>query len=227
MKQDENVMRSKKRGRRAKAVNEITETTKLKILMEAKRLFGQKGFDRTGMAEIAEAADVDKALLFYYFKSKNNLLKAVFEHFTSEAVFERTRKNREDPPRITVKAMEDFFMIIMKLVENNSDTVNILLAEAFKGSSENPYLFEFIRMVTGNLPELSRQYDLDQEQIRRLSTTLVFLDILPILLFTALSQKWSLYSGVEMEKVKNDFIITFKEMVINHLYDNYFSEKEV
>jgi AcrR family transcriptional regulator len=50
-----------------------------RILAEARRLFGRKGFDAVTTAEIAEAADVAKGSVFAHVGSKDRLLVLVFE----------------------------------------------------------------------------------------------------------------------------------------------------
>lgn len=47
--------------------------TKAKILKAARKLFVKKGFNGTSMASIRDLAGVNHALLFYYFKNKENL----------------------------------------------------------------------------------------------------------------------------------------------------------
>ncbi len=50
-----------------------------RILNAAKRVFMEKGFDGARMQEIADKACINKALLYYYFRSKDKLFVAVFE----------------------------------------------------------------------------------------------------------------------------------------------------
>lgn len=47
------------------------------ILDAAERLFAERGFDATPTSEIAGSAGVPKGLLFYYFPSKTDLLRAL------------------------------------------------------------------------------------------------------------------------------------------------------
>ena len=51
--------------------------TKDRILDAAEQLFADKGFDGTKVQEIATSAGVNKAMLYYYFKDKDELLIAV------------------------------------------------------------------------------------------------------------------------------------------------------
>jgi AcrR family transcriptional regulator len=48
-------------------------STKERISKEAISIFSDKGYDATSMREIAEAAGVSKPVVYYYFKSKENL----------------------------------------------------------------------------------------------------------------------------------------------------------
>ena len=53
--------------------------TEDRIRAAAREVFLSKGFDGARMQEIADTAGINKALLHYYFRSKENLFEAVFE----------------------------------------------------------------------------------------------------------------------------------------------------
>src|SRR4051812_50160539 len=53
------------------------------LLVATYSVFAKKGFADTSLADIAAAADFSKAMVIYYFKSKENLLVAAFEWITS------------------------------------------------------------------------------------------------------------------------------------------------
>lgn len=56
----------------------MTETER-NILKSAKKIFYQKGFRGARMQEIADDANVNKAMLHYYYRSKQNLFDKIFE----------------------------------------------------------------------------------------------------------------------------------------------------
>lgn len=56
-------------------------TTKERIFSVAIDLFAQKGFDAISLREIAEAAGIRKATLYYYFTTKDEILENIFEYF--------------------------------------------------------------------------------------------------------------------------------------------------
>ncbi|TFH46253.1 MAG: TetR/AcrR family transcriptional regulator, partial [Bacteroidia bacterium] len=53
--------------------------TEEKIFNAATAVFEEKGFAAARMKEIADKAGINKALLHYYFHSKDQLFKAVFQ----------------------------------------------------------------------------------------------------------------------------------------------------
>lgn len=58
---------------------EDKETTEQQILEAAKSVFQAKGLDGARMQEIADQAGINKAMLHYYYRSKDLLFEAVFK----------------------------------------------------------------------------------------------------------------------------------------------------
>ena len=63
-------------GRRPKSSG-IDEDTRADILAAARKVFALRGFAGTSIREVAEAARVNKAMIYYYFKDKVDLYRAV------------------------------------------------------------------------------------------------------------------------------------------------------
>jgi len=53
------------------------------MVAAASKLFAQQGFVRTSVAEIVSAVDVAKGLFYYYFTTKDEMVKAVVEGYAS------------------------------------------------------------------------------------------------------------------------------------------------
>lgn len=62
-----------------KKMNTQKDSTEEKIVEAAKVVFVRKGMDGARMQEIADEAGINKALLHYYFRSKEKLFDAIFE----------------------------------------------------------------------------------------------------------------------------------------------------
>jgi TetR/AcrR family transcriptional regulator len=62
----------------------MASSTEEKIYEAARKIFILKGMEGARMQEIADEAVMNKALLHYYFRSKDNLFKAVFKDIFSK-----------------------------------------------------------------------------------------------------------------------------------------------
>ena len=61
----------------AKAIKD-DKSTEQKILDAAKQVFMENGLDGARMQDIADKAGINKALLHYYFRSKDKLFERIF-----------------------------------------------------------------------------------------------------------------------------------------------------
>ena len=59
-------------------MHSLHSETETHILDAARKVFVQNGFDGTTMQMIADESGINKALLHYYFRSKDRLFEAVF-----------------------------------------------------------------------------------------------------------------------------------------------------
>ena len=59
------------------------EERKAEMVAAAAKLFAQQGFVRTSVSEIVSAVDVAKGLFYYYFTTKDDMVKAVVEGYCS------------------------------------------------------------------------------------------------------------------------------------------------
>lgn len=121
--------------------------TEVVILEAAKAVFIRKGMDGARMQEIADEAGINKALLHYYFRSKQKLFDAVFSRILST----------------TFNEMREIFsgeFSVEQAVRRFTDAyINTLI--------QNPYIPEFVihelnkdveklqKLVSKNLPDIT------------------------------------------------------------------------
>ncbi len=113
------------------------ETTEKIILQAAREVFVEKGMDGARMQEIADRAKINKALLHYYFRSKDKLFDAVFEEIFSQVT-----------PRIGNALEEDFN--IERLLRMFIDLYADMLIK-------NPFIPQFILSEIYRNPERIRE----------------------------------------------------------------------
>src|SRR5260370_19038070 len=62
----------------------IRSDTRARIQQVALQLFAEQGYEKTSLREIAERLDVTKAALYYYFKSKEDIVRSLVEDYVAE-----------------------------------------------------------------------------------------------------------------------------------------------
>ncbi|RAL24839.1 hypothetical protein DL240_01100 [Lujinxingia litoralis] len=82
-----------------------------RILLAAEELFGTYGFDRVSVRDIAERAEVNKALIFYHFNSKDELFETVLlGYFESHTEALREAWTTPGPMRERLHTMIDAYV---------------------------------------------------------------------------------------------------------------------
>lgn len=96
---------------------EKDQNTEQKILAAARQVFIEKGMDGARMQDIADRAGMNKALLHYYFRSKEKLFEMVFMEQASQFLPKVGSIMMSDAPLFT--KIEQFVEVyIDKLTEN-------------------------------------------------------------------------------------------------------------
>ncbi len=70
------------------------QVSKNLILLNAIELFSKKGYSATSMEELATKCDLNKAMIFYYYKSKRGLYEAVIIQVLKEIYDTVTKENK-------------------------------------------------------------------------------------------------------------------------------------
>jgi AcrR family transcriptional regulator len=89
------------------------EASKAKIIYKSKMLFSKKGFDATTIDDIAEASEVNKALIYYYFQNKAGLytevMSGLFDTIYDEVkATQNHAKNIEEELENFIKTYADY-----------------------------------------------------------------------------------------------------------------------
>jgi AcrR family transcriptional regulator len=76
--------------------------TRQRIQEVALELFAEQGYEKTSLREIAERLEVTKAALYYHFRTKEDILIALYEDLT-RPLEELVIRAREQPPTLETK----------------------------------------------------------------------------------------------------------------------------
>jgi len=125
-------------------MSELFTQKQLEIIQEAVKLFSDRGFDNTSVREIARKANVNVAMISYYFGSKEKLLEAIFQNYVT--------KIRDKIEAIVfaehVNPKDKIDQIIDTYIDAISDNRNFhLLMVREQGVLKNPVLYEIIKKM--------------------------------------------------------------------------------
>lgn len=114
-----------------------SEDTEQKILIAAKEVFMKNGLYGARMQEIADVAGINKALLHYYFRSKEKLFDAVFE--------------------TALKKYFEQMMIVGDTSLSIQERLHIFVDNIFQFFEEYPMMALFIIKEVSTNPQLFRE----------------------------------------------------------------------
>ncbi|MDR2546553.1 MAG: TetR/AcrR family transcriptional regulator [Lachnospiraceae bacterium] len=169
------------------------KSKKSEILSTAITLFSDKGYDATGMDEIAAGASVPKSLIYYHFENKEDLLNYILVDFFSEY-----GRILQDKTEVGIDKISRY----IRFLEENKEKTRILLSESLKPAGNyHTAIFKAVEILVSNDPVLSEHPHWVTE---------FFTSMLPAALFVCYSEAWCQYFDVHPETLANDFSNAYK-----------------
>jgi len=208
-----------------------------RIINAAVELFSQKGYDATRVNDIASAANVNKALIYYYFKSKQDILDFMVDSLLNNAVsitmdFIQTnivkmiKKGYLDikPDRlhfVSDEAIEifmqnsfKFFERVVDYVLENKDIIRILMLESLKKGKHQNSLFRFMKFISGDEknPIFKTISSADQDFVYSDEMILFnfFFSIIPIVSFAAYYDDYKAVSLLNDDELRKSFLSVYQ-----------------
>jgi len=120
-----------------------SQDTEGQILKAAKNVFQRKGMDGARMQEIADEAGINKAMLHYYYRSKQLLFEAVFSNAFS-LLAPQLNKVLNDDSSIEEKII-NFTSNYISFIAKHPYLPNFIIQEL----NRNPKFFEKIQQTKG------------------------------------------------------------------------------
>src|SRR5260370_8598484 len=96
------------------------------ILKAAMHLFANRGFHETSMSEVAREARVSKALIFWHFKTKEELFVAVLNRLLEPYFIDFAEEAAAMDERAQIQKLVEFYRLF---VPDNASRVRFFLAQ--------------------------------------------------------------------------------------------------
>jgi AcrR family transcriptional regulator len=210
------VGRPKRSAERTPAPVAPEEATQARerILDAAEAEFARKGFEGARIDKIAEAAGVNKALIYYYFKGKKALLEELVQRLL---VIVTTEK--EDAYASFRPGDPDFTDAVVrravKTLQERMPIFTVLCMEALKCADQNPALFRvFDRLVKTSAAQAGRHgYSIVGLHERRVPA--LFFGVLPLVFFLLLKKSWVAHYKVDESRLEEEFFRHFASIFHN------------
>jgi len=198
------------------------KSSREKIMEVAKSLFARKGFDAATVDEIAAKAKVNKALIYYYFKNKKDLLTKIFDSFMEEGLvrfqelFERMESEEVFDSRDRV---DELMKILLGFMIENKEILKLMLMESIKGERD-PFL-EIMKRQTGKelvglVDEAREKGIVLDEDVTQMWVTEFFTGSIPMMIYIVYRSRWAKFFGVAEEVLDKMFVNAFNETHIEH-----------
>jgi AcrR family transcriptional regulator len=174
--------------------------TKEKILQTAISIFREKGKDGAKMQEIADGAGINKAMLHYYFSSKDQLFEEVFK-LTAVAYFSNINKIVQSPGSIEEKIGQLCQVYIDMSLQNPYMPV-FMIAEMHRSPSD---LFKHIFPDKKDKPDIvSFKKQIEEEvakgKIKPIKPMQLIFNILSLCVFPVVSRPMMQFVGSISDK---------------------------
>ena len=197
------------------------EESKVRILAAAAQVFAEKGFSGARIDEIARKARVNKALIYYYFKSKEAILDELFRTFFRESTdrllnfVERGgfAENPEENKRL-------FEAEYARYLETNKDLLKILMTESLKEGIKEVPLFKLVDIGKNEQNErvksMLTQVEMSREAQQQMLVTEFFTGVMPFVCYIVFKDKWCEHFNLTENELKGYFDIAMQETHEQH-----------
>lgn len=190
-----------------------------RILDAARAEFSEKGFDGARVDGIAKRAEVNKALIYYYFKSKDELLQELLRTFLEERRTQRPTKVT-DPDLVDLPSQIAQFDV--QFLFERRDILRIALMEDLKSSKDGiPGTGTVLKHWLHGLVAAREDYNKAGYGFRytpRVLVAMYFFHLMPIMAFCTMGETLAKASGMDMSVLREEFVKLILEQNGHHFH---------
>jgi TetR/AcrR family transcriptional regulator len=164
-------------------MTENDRQTEEKIFDAATEVFVEKGMDGARMQDIANHAGINKALLHYYYRTKDQLFNAVFEKI-AEQLFKKFAPVFDENATLEEK-IRFFYKEHITFLQNNPGLPSFILNEINRNPARLKKLIQKInienlwKILEMQHKDELKKYNITSETIPQLMTTIAAISVFP------------------------------------------------
>ncbi len=220
--------------------NNGNNETRERIVNASIQLFSEKGFDATRVNEIARAANVNKALIYYYFKNKEDILDylvhSLFDSVTTITMNfiqvsiikmikeghldiepDRLRFANEEARECFLQNVHIYYERLLDYALENKAIIRILMLESLKNGKHQNALFRLVDLTkSSNDNSIFRTIsdaDSDFSYSHDMILFQVFFSLFPLVCFAAYYDDIKEISLLNDQELRSAFLRSFEILV--------------
>ncbi|HEX3047913.1 MAG TPA: TetR/AcrR family transcriptional regulator [Bacillota bacterium] len=172
---------------------------KNRILQAAVKVFAEKSFEGSRIDEVAREAGVPKSLIYYHFKSKNEIFEVLISNFIQEfmALLQVTENNTHQSK---ADKLSQWLRDSRAFGEKNADLVRIMFIESLKKSNREPIVFKVVEAMVAAEEKLVQARNPEQYNRNERLVTKFFTGLIPNYAYLCFAESWTQYFGVERKE---------------------------
>ena len=195
--------------------------TREKILKVAEKIFAKKGFDGARVDEIALKAGVNKALIYYYFESKEKILEEIMSYFLEDSM-KRKDGIIENLKRLTKEEFtEAAAQKVFSLFKGKEDILRIVITEELKSAKKHWPLFQLLDKGIEESFNMAEDKGMDLKDREKLILAAFYFGFIPVAFFSLLEDEWTAYYKTDREEDKKKFMEILKKTYIRLLVEEF------
>lgn len=188
------------------AKREDSAHTKSAILDAAEKLFADQGFDGAGIMEIAKTANVPKSLIYYYFESKEEILKELLNRFIQNVIkmnYEMA-EGFEPPETLTKDGIVKMLQYGYQFFTDRYKMFKIIFQESLKNVFIENFLLN-IQISQDESIDYFKKAGMEVDE-KDLKLGHFFLIAMPFMMFTLHKDKWCEMNDYDPDEAREKFI---------------------
>lgn len=179
-----------------------------RILNASVKIFAEKSFEGSRIEEISREANVPKSLIYYHFKSKDEILEVLTNNFINEYVNLIAAIPSETQQEKAHNMLERMKNVYYEFGQRNADLVRVIFIESLKKINEKPIIFRVIETMIAkeleNNPEAN--YNVQERRIAEFFTAFI-----PNFAYVCFADSWTKYFNIERSKFNELYIRVYEE----------------
>jgi TetR/AcrR family transcriptional regulator len=199
--------------------------TRARILRMAESLFSERGFDGTRVDDIAKEAGVNKALIYYYFKSKDEILETLFVALLEEVkqVLIKTVEGTLDIAK--GDNLRQLFEAYMDFMSSKRKIIKVAIGESVKTSSNLSMIMKVGGLlINAEVKSIRKAYEnkglhfaMNEQELLVME---FFTGFMPLISYALYRDEWEKFYSISKEDLREQFSQSFKKThLAAHLID--------